>query len=774
MEGYAKPFTPREPRLSESDDAGRVSVDDLNAEFDQTYLEDDRNPRWVAKPTVAYLWARTAECGGCRARIPLLKTRWLCKKRTPLKRVLLTMTTDSMVRDIELGVQSEIPSLDGTAAEKRLYDQELGAGTMSRTGATCPRCGTTTTMKELRAQGRLGKLGARMTAVVVKGQQGKEYRSPTAFDLAAANVDPDMIEEIYRDIPFGRPNEPTPSKDVLGMRVPLYGLDAWDTLFTDRQLFSLGIVIQETRRLQALLKREYPPEWSEALASYLAAALSKLIYNSSSLCSWRSGSEGIRGTFARYALSMVWDFAEANPIDVFEKVTKAITQSLEPVLFASPPAEFAPSVTIRSALAAQPKNLDLICTDPPYYDAIPYSDLMDFFYVWLRRALSGLSSEADAAFAEPIGPKWSIADADGELIDEAERFGGSKSQSKENYENGMARAMVRCYDALRDNGRLVLVFANKNPAAWETLVSAIVQSGFTVTGSWPIQTEMPTRNRARGSAALASSIWLVCRKRPLSSLPGWESDVLHKMGIAVTERLRAFWDAGIRGPDFVWSATGPALETFSQHPVVKRIRGRPMHVREFLAAARRIVIGFIVSQLLGKSVADDLDEPTTYYLLHRNDFGLGDAPSGAVILYALSCHLKDADLTRHYDLLTRSGGRTTDSAFQLKRWSQRRTYKAGENAFGTSIPFIDSLHQSMRLWRQGDLNEVNRFMDGRGLRTSETFAQVTQSVLEMADPNVDKTRGAAVHLREERAILEALQNHLGRGRRVEPSQTRLL
>ena len=172
-----------------------------------------------------------------------------------------------------------------------------------------------------------------------------------------------------------------------------------------------------------------------------------------------------------------------------------------------------PAVQPRGA-ADGDDRFDLICTDPPYYDAIPYSDLMDFFHIWLRRALHGLSPEVDAAFEKPLGPKWDAAANDGELIDDAARFGGDRAASKRNYEDGMARAFSRFCEALRDDGRLVIVFANKSPDAWETLVSALIRAGFVVDGSWPIQTERLARTRAMSSAALASSIWIVCRKRP--------------------------------------------------------------------------------------------------------------------------------------------------------------------------------------------------------------------------------------------------------------------
>ena len=762
------PFKPRDPRLLEPDSQGRVSVETLNREYDGKYLEDDRNPRWVAKPVVAFLWARTAECGGCRAEIPLLKTRWLCKKSDPVKRVLLTMDADAASRRVDFGIESDVQPPTGSAAKKRAHDEKLGKGTMSRNGTTCPCCGAVTKMRELHAQGRSGRLRTRLIAVVIDGQMGKEYRLPTSRDFAAAEVDADEVIALGRAIPFGWPDEPIspirPSPNARGASgLVRYGLDTWGKLFTDRQLLALGTLLREIRDVRdEIAEHEYSEEWREALTAYLGCALSKLADYSSSICSWDKSRETLRQTFARFALPMVWDYCEVNPLSAktggFMGMLDWVARYLDHALVAVADCP-APAIAARSALAPQPGSLDLVCTDPPYYDAIPYSDLMDFFHVWLRRALDGVSPEIDEVFADPLGPKWDRDESDGEIVDQPGRWEGDASASRGAYEDGMYRAFSRSYESLRDDGRLVVVFANKNPDAWETLVSALIRSKFVVTSSWPIQTEMV--NKVAGGARLASSIWLVCRKRP-ATRPGWESNVLGEMREKITGRLRDFWDAGIRGPDFVWSATGPALEAFSRYPVVKRGVGEgEMRVGEFLASVRRMVVGFVVGRLLSQSdgTAGDLDELTTYYLLHRHDFGMDGAPAGAVILYAMSCNFKDADLLGRHDLLARGkagqgdddAGGGSEGEFRLKRWSQRKVGSSGTG--GGATPLIDSLHGAMRLWRKGDLARINEFLDARGLRKSDVFASVVQAVLEMAAPGSD-----------ERSMLEKLQNHLGRGR----------
>ena len=164
----------------------------------------------------------------------------------------------------------------------------------------------------------------------------------------------------------------------------------------------------------------------------------------------------------------------------------------------------------------------------------------------------------------------------------------------------MYRSFQSCGRVLSGSGRLVVVFAHKHPDAWETLVSAIIRAGFVVDGSWPIQTEMGNRSRAHASAALSSSVWLVCKKRPETARPGWDNRVLEEMRQNIHTRLRDYWDGGIRGPDFVWAATGPAMEAYSKHPVVKKANepGKLMEVSEFLRAVRRLVVDFVVGRVL--------------------------------------------------------------------------------------------------------------------------------------------------------------------------------
>ena len=768
-------------KLVPTNGAGEPQAELLNTGFDDDYLENPCNPRWVAKPTVAYLWARTVPCKACRATVPLLKTCWLAKKAN--RRVLLKMHPLKDRTGVEFTIDVDVAAKGGNAAQRREHDRRIGAGNMSRAGVTCPCCGTIMTMNDLRMEGRAGRRSLMMTAVVMKGVKGKEYRLPTSHEIEIAAVDEKYLEDTYVDVPFGIPDEPIvrygKRGGSYGFPIVTHGISRWSELFTSRQLVAIGHLVKATRAAHRVLLESYPDPWPEALTAYLACSISRFLDFANMGTKWKLDAMTINHSFERYALPMTWDFAEGNAIGgsagSYQLCYGRIATALDTYGVWGAMAE-SPRPLMESATNGSFAGFDIVLTDPPYYDAIPYSDLMDFFHVWLRRILKHVSPELDAAFAESLSPKWDQETAEGELIDDASRFGGDRRASKHNYEAGMERAFASCHSALKQDGYLVVVFAHKQPDAWETLVGGIIKAGFVVDGSWPIQTEQATRMRAISSAALASSVWLVCRKRDSSVRAGWDTQVIKEMESNITQRLRDFWDAGIRGPDFVWAATGPALEAYSRYPAVKKASepGVLMGVDEFLRHVRRIVVDFVVGRVLTKESAESaagdhaLDDITTYYLLHRNDFGLKKAPAGACILYMVSCGLSERELVDQYGLLAKGSKRKAEedtagddaesessaggSQFRLNRWSVRRHRSLGEDgAAGRPPPLIDQAHKLLHLWKAGDVVKVNNYLDRRGLRHSQVFAQLIQALIEKSrDERQD----------DERALLERLANHL--------------
>jgi adenine-specific DNA methylase len=262
---------------------GREVLRQVRSELGRFY------PMIDGKPTVAYLWARTVRCKGCRATLPLLKTRWLCKKDH--KRVLLAMQPNDGKTGVVFDVRNEVPGQGGNAAQRREHDKRLGEGTMTRSGAKCPCCPAMMTMEDIRLEGRAGRLDAVMTAVVVDGPEGKEFRRPEPNEIEAAGAAAADLEKLFADIPYGLPNDPTPRGGNGASRafsVGGYGLDTWSKLFTPRQLVAIGTLVCATRRAAETIRDtgEADSSWVEALWSYLALALDRAANYMSTLFIW--------------------------------------------------------------------------------------------------------------------------------------------------------------------------------------------------------------------------------------------------------------------------------------------------------------------------------------------------------------------------------------------------------------------------------------------------------------------------------------------------------
>jgi adenine-specific DNA methylase len=234
-------------RLMPTNIDAEEAVAGMNLGISAADQRNPKTPRWVMKPTVAYLWARTVACKSCRATIPLLKTRWLC--RAEKRRVILEMTPNAARDGVDFSVSGDLAEPSGNAAQRKAAYRALGAGTMSRTGVTCPCCNGVMKMGDLRYEGQAGRLGSIMTAIAVDGPTGKEFRRPTDYELQVAKVTEAEVDAAFADIPFGVPRDPLPPKEAPGIRLPLYGFEVWSDLFSKRQLLALAVIVRLIRTL---------------------------------------------------------------------------------------------------------------------------------------------------------------------------------------------------------------------------------------------------------------------------------------------------------------------------------------------------------------------------------------------------------------------------------------------------------------------------------------------------------------------------------------------
>jgi adenine-specific DNA methylase len=475
---------------------------------------------------VGYIWARTIPCQNpaCGADIPLIRQFWLAKKtKTKRKKqvALYSEVTDGRVDFRIVGDGSALSGAEGYTPWPESFDP--GTGTVSRAVATCPVCGGMVEANTTRRLFQEEKAGQRMVAVVLTHPQrrGKHYRVATEADEAVYREAEAKLQEKRERLTLAWGMDPVPDEPLpIGgrgkydtCRLPLYGLHYWGDLFNTRQQLALITFADKVRQAHArMLAEGLSPEFAKAVATYLALAVDRLADRESSICRWDNTGESVMNTFARQALPMVWDYVEVNPLSgatgdwnsAMDWVIRVIEHCSQ-----SSTARLTTTVTQSSAtqLPHQNDHFDAILTDPPYYDNVPYSDLSDFFYVWLKRSVGHLYPEQ---FATPLTPKSE------ETVADAIRQ-GNKETARHFFEDNLARAFREMHRILKPEGIAVIVYAHKSTAGWETVVNALLDSGLVVTSAWPLNTEMQSRVRAQETASLASSIYIVARSPPAST-----------------------------------------------------------------------------------------------------------------------------------------------------------------------------------------------------------------------------------------------------------------
>lgn len=515
-----------------------------------------------AERTFAYRWLRTAACEGpgCGVRVPLLSQPWLSQRR----RIALRLVAASASKAVEVELVRDPPA------------HELPQGTIRRGNLTCPLCGFTTPVARLRAQGQEQLLPLRLAAVVVVGPDGtRDYRLPTADDLAAvaaASVELSRRREAHGSAePAFTPHEPLPPHGTLGFRVRGYGFQRWGELFLDRQLLTLTTLARLVREVGPRLEREgRDRRLVRAVMTLLGFLLDRTADYGSAFCRWISGQESVSNTFARTAFPMLMDPVELDPLvhpaaDWTETARRMAVVVREVGRLGLEPATVVQASATRSPLPDQAARV--VFMDPPYYDAIPYADLSDFFHVWLRRSLGGVHPDL---FSTPTTPK-----EDEIVVNQGWR------KDRAWFEAAMTRAFSEARRILDPGGLAVIVFAHRSTEGWEALLAALLSAGWTVTASWPVRTELPGRLRALNSATLESSVHLVCRPRAAGAVGDWR-DLQEEVGPRVAAWLPRLVEAGIGGADAIFACLGPALELFSRYDRVERSSGEIVTLREFL------------------------------------------------------------------------------------------------------------------------------------------------------------------------------------------------
>ncbi len=377
-----------------------------------------------------------------------------------------------------------------------------------------------------------------------------------------------------------------------------------------------------------------------------------------------------------------------------------------------------PQVLIGSAteLPYPDDYFDAVFTDPPYYDNVNYSALSDFFYVWLKRTVGDLYPDL---FVTPVTRK------DEEIVADPNRQGGSE-QARSFFEQKITQAFREVRRVLKPDGIAVIVFAHKTTAAWETIIGALLEAGLYLTASWPIHTEMGARLNAQETAALASSIYMVCRKRTTEEV-GEYSRVREELQKVLPERLAELWQQGISGADFSMAAIGPAVEIFGRYARVEKLSGEAVSVGELLNLARRITSEFALRRILKHGHLAGVDNVTQFYLLWRWNYGRGLVPYDEARKLAISVGV-DLELLSRQGLIKKNGSYLRLLGPQDRRFTGR---EASEN-------LIDALQLAAQHWVQGKEQELEELL--ASLTCSlETFWRVAQAISDRL-PEGDKER----------------------------------
>jgi adenine-specific DNA methylase len=382
---------------------------------------------------------------------------------------------------------------------------------------------------------------------------------------------------------------------------------------------------------------------------------------------------------------------------------------------------------------------------------VPYSDLSDFFYVWLRRTIGHLYPDL---FLTPLTPKVE------ELVADTQRRGGSMEAAKQWFEQQLTQAFREIYRVLKDDGIAVIVFAHTSVEAWESIISALLNADLYLTASLPIHTEMEARLRQQNSAALASSVYMVCRKRVEEKIGEYRL-VIREMEEKIPQSLERFWDAGISGPDFWQSAIGPAVAIFGRYKKVVKQDGTEVSVKALLEEARRITAHYALRRVLEKVGGNEqtvgaLDSVTRFYLVWRWTFGGGkiQVPFDGALRVARSEGVELKDLARADSIVRISSGMVKVVG---------PTERKGDKRFLETLKFnslIDALHRTVIAWQSGDETTLQAILSLRG--NDETFWQVAQAIAEVL-PEGD----------EERRLLFGLLQKRGRVPQTTQAQAQL-
>jgi putative DNA methylase len=778
-------FLPKygERLVSKIDKWGHWVKDKADKELNKFYPKDpdDGIP-------IAFLWARTVICEGpsCGTKIPLIGNFWLSKNKA-----------NSAALKIIKGKPGDVIKL---AIVNKPAPKEVPKGLTSGNSVTCPYCNFTTRVNRVRSQllERSGGSQDPFLLAVVVGYptvRGKKFRLPTKKDVEISNLAKKPLQ-ILSKLNLGHcslvPDEPCPPEGALGFRFQKYGVTEWRHLYTHRQLLTLCTFskIVSSKKLKEKLLEELDEDFTNVILTVLAIGVSRMNDRMCTLCRWRSDGNYVEAANGgQNKMPMLLDFAEANPFagssgDWIENlkwiikvvnhiaesnIDKGTTQQL-PAQNAVLPNEFA----------------DIFFTDPPYYNAFGYSDLSEFFYIWLKRTLpTGLNN-----MMESCPPKMEEAISIGKSLND-----GRGKKDDVSYKKAMTTSFEVARRMIKANGIGAVVFANKSTSGWEAILESLLDSGWIATASWPIDTELQTRQRALGSAALNSSVHIVVRPgtnygtSQIENIGDWR-DILIELPNRIKEWMIHLTNEGVVGADAIFACIGPALEVFSRYSSVEKANGKKVQLKEFLEQVWATVAKEALNMIFEGADASGFEEDArltamwlwtlrtgikdngkskddegktkniTGYSLefdaarkiaqglgaHLENLGhLVETQGDKAILLSANARVrylfgKDSEESPKGKKKKKSKQMKLDFADELKQIEEESAQWSGDLSGKPGTTVLDQLHQSMILFGAGRGEALRRFLIEDGVGRNPLYWRLAQALSALYPSGIDEKR----------------------------------
>lgn len=593
-------------------------------------------PDGTEAPVIAWIWARTVRCPnpGCGIEMPLVRSWWLGKKKGKeayvVPRVVADPSDPSGKRvEFEIGHDPKyLPGIDD--------------GTVGRKGAVCIACSAPVSLNYVRSCGRSQGMNPRLMAIVAEGARSRVYLAPTDLHRIAARV----------PRPTDAPEGSLP-KNPRDFKTPNYGLDSWASLFTNRQLVALttfsGLVGEARERVSsdaALVSTKTSASvYADAVVTYLGLGLSRMTDISNALCRWENTKEQVRNLFGRQAIPMLWDFSETAP---FGKAAGAYLVSLTSLTKAIRVAGSTRAEVDQADAVEAAGQRFLMSTDPPYYDNIGYSDLSDFFYVWLRRTLRDVYPDLLGTMLVPKAE---------ELVANPYRHDG-RGGARQFFEDGFRKVFARAREHALPDFPISVYYAFKQSESddsgeastgWETLLDGMIRSGWSITSTWPMRSELGNRMLAKGANALASSIVLSLRPRPEDAASTDRRGLIAALQAELPDALRHLQQGGIAPVDLPQAAIGPGMAVFSRYSKVVEADGSPMSVHSALAR-----INEILDQVLNEQEGD-FDSTTRFAIAWYRQHGYTTGDFGDADNLARARNTSVAAMDRDQIIVSRAG-----------------------------------------------------------------------------------------------------------------------